>query len=316
MNKVQARGEKTHERKANWLRIFLRVGKGYLDPAFWQPSAPMRPFGVVAAGFVLVGVLIAGPARAEQPFESWGRYDERSTMRIDHEIWEDFLLHYVRQDRDGVHRLAYGSVKDRDRKALARYVDAMVRIQLDAYRRSEQLAYWINLYNALLVKLVLDHYPLASIRQIERQDAGLKGSAWEQPLVEMNGVPLSLDDIEKRILQPIWADPRLYYAITCAAIGCPNLQPIPFSGDEIERQLSDAAMAYVNDPRCISIKDGELRVSSLYRWHFNAFGGSDQAIIRHLLAYAEPELAMSLQEFDRLNGDHFDWRLNDAANAN
>ena len=73
-------------------------------------------------------------------------------------------------------------------------------------------------------------------------------------------------------------------------------------------------MAYVNDPRCIAIKNGELHVSSLYRWHIRAFGGSEQSVIQHLMAYAEPDLAMALQKFDRLNGDHFDWRLNDSAN--
>ncbi len=237
-------------------------------------------------------------------------------MRIDHKIWEDFLLHYVRQGGDGVHRVAYGSVRDRDREALSRYIDAMTRVELEAYRRSEQMAYWINLYNSLLVKLVLDNYPLASIRRVDRQDGGVKETVWERPLVVIDGMPLSLDDIERDILQPTWDDPRLYYAITCAAVGCPNLQPIPFIGDEIERQLSDAAMAYVNDPRCIAIEDGELHVSSLYRWHVNAFGGSEQAIIQHLMAYAEPDLAMSLQKFDRLSGDHFDWRLNDVANGN
>ena len=276
----------------------------------------MKSFGITVAGVLLTWMVCAGPVMSDEPLGRWGRHDARSAMRIDHEIWEDFLLHYVRQDRDGVHRIAYGRVKERDRESLARYIASMVRINLGAYQRSEQLAYWINLYNSLLIKFVLDHYPIASIRQIERQDAEQKSSAWERPLVEIDGISLSLDDIEKRILSPIWDDPRLYYAITCAAIGCPNLQPVPFSGDDIERQLSDAAMAYVNDPRCISINDGELHVSSLYRWHFKAFGGSDQAIIWHLMAYAEPDLAMSLQNFDRLSGDHFDWRLNDAVNPN
>jgi hypothetical protein len=274
----------------------------------------MRRLGVAMTGLWLIGTLFSGPLLAEQSFERLSRYDERSAMRINHEIWESFLLHYVRQDENGVHRVAYSSVKDRDREALSRYIDAMAGMNLEAYRRSEQLAYWINLYNALLVKLVLDNYPLASIRQMQQQGAGLKGTAWARPLVVVEGVPLSLDDIETRILQPIWGDPRLYYAISCAAVGCPDLQPIPFTGDEIERQLSDAAMAYVNDPRCIAIENGELHVSSLYRWHLKAFGGSEQAIIQHLMAYAEPDLAMSLQKFDRLNGDHFDWRLNDAAN--
>lgn len=274
----------------------------------------MRSLAALLMGYWLVWGLFAGSAQAQQQLERWSRHDERSAMRIDHEIWESFLLHYVRQDADGVHRVAYGSVKDRDREALARYIEFMAGIDQEAYRRSEQLAYWINLYNALMVELVLDHYPVASVRQMQRRDEGAKGSAWERPVIVIDGISLSLDDIEKNILQPLWNDPRLYYAITCAAVGCPNLQPIPFSGDEIERQLSDAAMAYVNDPRCISIKNGELHVSSLYRWHLEAFGGSEQAVIQHLMAYAEPDLAMALQKFDRLNGDHFDWRLNDTIN--
>lgn len=264
------------------------------------------------AVLVLVGFVASmGIAKAQQSFERWNSFDERSAMRVDHGIWEDFLLHYVRPSTDGVHRVAYGDVKDRDRQALERYIETLGTIDLAAYRRSEQFAYWINLYNALVVKLVLDNYPIASIRKLDRSGSGSKGNAWQRPLIVIDGVSLSLDDIETRIMTPIWNDPRLYYAITCAAVGCPNLQPVPFSGDSLEQQLSDAAMAYVNDPRCIEIEAGELHVSSLYRWHQKAFGGSERAIIQHLMAYAEPDLAMSLQEFDRLNGDHFDWRLND-----
>ncbi|MEM7041541.1 MAG: DUF547 domain-containing protein [Pseudomonadota bacterium] len=244
-------------------------------------------------------------------FERWQRHDEGSAMQVDHQAWEGFLLNYIRPGQDGVHRLAYGEVSDRDRQALAGYVDAMTGVDIDIYRRPEQMAYWINLYNALMVTLVLDHYPIASIRKIERQGAASKTGPWNRPLVVIDGMSLSLNDIEHRILKPIWGDPRMHYAITCAAVGCPNLQPVPFSGSQLDRQLSEAAMAYVNDPRCIAIENGELHVSSLYRWNLKAFGGSERAVIEHLMAYAEPDLAMQLQSFDRLHGDRFDWRLND-----
>ena len=234
-------------------------------------------------------------------------------MWIDHAAWEKFLLHYLRPGGDGVHRVAYGDVTDRDRSQLSSYVHAMGEVNITGYRRSEQVAYWINLYNALLVKMVLDHYPIASIRKLERLDTGSKSSPWNRPLIVKQGVALSLNDIEHRILKPIWDDPRLHYAINCAAVGCPNLQPTPFTGIQLDQQLSDAAMAYVNDPRCIAIENGELHVSSLYRWNLQSFGGSERGVIQHLMAYAEPDLAMSLQRFDRLHGDRFDWRLNDAA---
>ena len=270
--------------------LCLAVLFGWLGPASTTPIADDR----------------------REAFEHWKQHDMGSAMRIDHAAWEAFLLHYLRPGKDGVHRLAYGRVSEQDYAALSDYIDAMTRVDIILYRRSEQMAYWINLYNALTVKLIIDHYPIASIRKIRRQSDGPKTTPWSWPLVTIDGVSLSLNDIENRILTPIWSDPRVHYAITCAAVGCPNLQPVPFSGPLLEQQLSDAVMAYVNDPRCIRIEDDELHVSSFYRWNLQAFGGSERAIIQHLMAYAEPDLAMRLQTFDRLHGDRFDWRLNDS----
>jgi len=268
----------------------------------------------VTAVFWIVFALAIPPASAEgrgQAFERWHQHDEKSAMRVNHDPWEVFLLNYLRPGEDGVHRVAYGEVKDRDRRILADYIDAMSVVDIIAYQRSEQLAYWINIYNALMVKLVLDSYPIASIRKLEQPGGGKKSNPWNRPLIAIDKVSLSLNDIERYILKSNWDDPRIHYAITCPAVGCPNLQATPFSGVQLDQQLSDAAMAYVNDPRSVVIEGGRLHVSSLYRWNLQAFGGSERAIIEHLMAYAEPDLAMSLQGFDRLHGDRFDWRLND-----
>jgi hypothetical protein len=259
---------------------------------------------------VLSPVIGLAAERAEI-FEQWRRHDESSALRIDHRSWETFLLNYLRPGEDGIHRLAYGHVKERDYKKLDRYIEKLGGVDVSMYARAEQLAYWINLYNALTVKLVLDHYPFASIQKLGVPGDETISDVWRRELVTIAGVRLSLDDIEEEILEPIWDDPRVHYAITCPAIGCPNLQPIPFDGAQLERQLSDAAMAFVNDPRCIHIQGDQLHVSSFYRWHLEEFGGSERAVINHLMAYAEPELAMELQRFDRLHGDIFDWRLND-----
>jgi len=252
-------------------------------------------------------------ADREAAFERWRTHDQSSAMRVDHRNWEAFLLNYLRPGEDGVHRVAYGGVKIRDRRRLHKYIEKMSEVDITAYRRSEQLAYWINLYNALTVKIVLDHYPFATIKKLGIPDDQRTANAWNSQQVTIDGVTLSLDDIEQGILEPIWSDPRIYYAITCPAIGCPNLQPIPFSGDRLERQLNDAAITFVNDARCIRIRGGELHVSSFYRWRLEAFGGTERSVINHLMGYAEPELALALQVFDRMHGDLFDWRLNDFA---
>ncbi len=259
---------------------------------------------------LLFVLLLTGAASVVTPqSDLWGRWqahDPTSVAQIDHTPWEDFLMRYLRIGADGVHRVAYGNVDDTDRAALDRYLGYMAAIPIEKYNRDEQLAYWINLYNALLVRLVLDNYPVRSV-----QDIG-DGGPWDEKLIEVADVPLSLDDIQHRILRSIWRDPRIHYALSCAAVGCPNLQPEAYRGPEVQDQLTAAAMAYINDPRCIRTEGSRLFVSSIFRWYKEDFGGTDRAIINHLMAYAEPMLAMKLQKFGRITGDMFDWRLNDA----
>ena len=287
-----------------------RLLAGWFAGSLTLPTCHVALFAVLGLATVLFPAIGLAAERAVV-FEQWRLHDESSAMKVDHRNWEAFLLNYLRPGADGIHRLAYGRVKKRDYNSLSRYIQKLSKVEVSAYARSEQLAYWINLYNALTVKLVLDHYPFASIQKLGKPGDETRSSVWGRGLVTIAGVSLSLDDIEKRILQPIWDDPRVHYAITCPAVGCPNLQPVPFVGAQLERQLSDAAMAFVNDPRCIHIRGDQLHVSSFYRWHLEEFGGTERAVINHLMAYAEPELAMALQRFDRLHGDIFDWRLND-----
>jgi hypothetical protein len=275
------------------------------------PDRPSRrPWRRLLGGLLGALVLIAGAAAAEPGGEGWQRWaahDPGSTREIEHDGWEFFLTRYVRIGPDGVHRVAYGRITAADRERLDHYIAGLAGAPLQRHSRKEQLAYWINLYNALVVRVVLDHYPIGSVRDID-DGAG----PWHRELVEIDGVALSLHDIEHHILRPIWDDQRILYALSCGAVGCPDLRPKPYRGATVDQQLTRAAMAYVNDPRCILIESQRLIVSSLFRWHRREFEDDDRKVISHLLAFAEPHLAMKLQEFDRISGEMFDWRLNDA----
>ena len=274
----------------------------------------MRPLLVPVLG--LLAVLVCADGQAAPPADLWSRWlahDPDSTRRIDHGEWDAFLVRYLRIGADGVHGVAYGEVTPADRARLGRYIAYLAGLPISEYARPEQMAYWINLYNALVVRVVVDHYPIASIRDVGSPPGAPGTGPWRQELVEIEGVPVSLNDIAHRILRPIWRDPRVHYALSCGAVGCPNLQPEPFAADQLERQLSEAAMAYVNHSRCIRIEGDQLGLSSLYRWYRDDFGGTDRAVINHLMAYAEPGLAMKLQRFDRISDHGFNWRLNDAA---
>jgi hypothetical protein len=248
-------------------------------------------------------------------WERWYAHDPDSTREVDHSAWGSFLTSYVRIGPDSIHRVAYGQVTPVDRKALDDYLAELSRTPIGQYNRTEQLAYWINLYNALTVRTVLRYYPVASIRDIDLGSRRLQQGPWDTPLIEVERQMLSLNDIQNRIVRPIWRDPRTLHALSCAARSCPNLQPEPFTSDRLDHQLSDAAMSYVNDPRCIQIEDRQLLVSSLFRWYREDFGGSDRAVIHYLMGFAEPGLAIRLQQFDQIDGDFFDWRLNDSTRS-
>jgi hypothetical protein len=267
---------------------------------------------MVALAAMLAPALGPGAAAAPRAelWPRWQAHDPAAQTRIEHGAWAGFLARYVAAGADGINRVAYGEVTPGDRAQLERYVEALAGLPISRYARAEQMAYWINLYNALTVRLVLAHYPVASIRDIDISPGLFSDGPWGRQLVAIEGEPVSLDDIEHRILRPIWHDARIHYALNCAALGCPSLQPEPFLAEHLEEQLERAARAYVNHPRAVTIADGELVVSSIYEWFKEDFGGTDQGVIAHLRCYAAPALARALERFSALDDDRYDWRLN------
>jgi hypothetical protein len=263
-----------------------------------------------ATYFVLVWAPAAAAPKAEL-WQRWAAHDRASTITIDHDSWDRFVRTYVARFPDGVNRVAYADVTVADHKLLESYIDKLKAIAISAYNRDEQRAYWINLYNALTVKVVLDHYPVKSIRQIKPTLFSI--GPWRRKRITVESVELSLDDIEHRILRPIWRDPRLHYALNCASIGCPNLLERAFTAANSEALLTQAAHAYVNNARGAEVRSNRLVVSSIYKWYREDFGNTDAGVIDHLQRYAEPELSAQLRRITRIAAYRYDWALNDAA---
>lgn len=264
--------------------------------------------------FALSGFMFLESALAPKA-ELWPRWQEYSAVsrdRVDHRAWDTFLKSYLRQGPDGVNRLQYGRVTETSKKALHDYLNRLRQTPVKLLNRREQKAYWINLYNALTVRLVLEYFPVASIQDIDVSSPPF-GGPWDRKLLGINGAPVSLNDIEHRILRPIWRDPRIHYAVNCASIGCPNLLPVAFTGDNANTLLELAAHAYVNHPRGARIEDGKLIVSKIYGWFADDFGGSEKSVIAHLKSYAEKPLLMALRGRDAIDKYEYDWTLNVAA---
>lgn len=265
------------------------------------------------AALLLALALLAGAAGAAPKAELWERWtisDPASTRVVDHSMWARFLAQYLVSSADGINRLRYGAVTFEDGGLLRVYLDDLQRSEVSTLNRAEQRAYWINLYNAQTVKLVLERYPVPSIMAIAISPGFFTKGPWGAKLLKVEDQTLSLDDIEHRILRPIWNDPRTHYALNCAALGCPSLAREPYTAAGMDAMLDAAARAYVNHSRGARVQDGRLHVSSIYTWFAADFGGAD-GVIAHLRRYAEPDLAARLKGIDRISGDAYDWRLND-----
>lgn len=254
--------------------------------------------------------VMAAPASRLWP--RWERYDPASPRAVDHSAWDEFLRRFRRAGADGVARVAYAAVEPLSRQALADYIGRLQAVAIDDLARAEQLAFWVNLYNALTVKTVLDHYPVRSIRDIDISPGLFADGPWGRKLATVAGEGLTLDDIEHRILRPIWRDPRLHYAVNCASLGCPDLPAAAFTGANAEAALEAATRAYINHPRGARIERGRLVASKIYSWFQEDFGGSEAGVLAHLARYAGPELAAALRDRTRIDDYEYDWALNDS----
>ncbi len=234
---------------------------------------------------------------------------EGSTLKVDNSDWALILKRYISVGPTGINRFSYATVTAPDRVRLNEYIASLAKVDPSALSANEQRAYWINFYNALTINVVLDHYPVNSIRAIK--SGVFTPGPWDLVLTKVDGHPLTLNNIEHDILRANWHDPRVHYAVNCASLGCPNLAAVPYTGAKLGEQLDKAARAFINHPRAVSVKDGRITLSKIYDWYSDDFGdGSQKAVVHHIKQYADPKLKSQLAQSSDIADYQYDWRLN------
>lgn len=263
---------------------------------------------------VLTTLTLSGEARADAAQDLFARAAASSSQTIDHSVWDRLLKTYVKPGSDGMNRVDYAAFKSTGQGELKLYIGRLETVDPRELNRAEQFALLANLYNARTIDIVLDHYPLGSIKDISLGGdlfAAFTGGPWKAKVTQLGGVALSLDDIEHGILRPVFKDPRVHYAVNCASIGCPNIGTEAFTGARLNQQLVAAARAYVNHPRGVRIEGATAAVSSIYTWFKGDLGGEDRGVLAHLLKYAAEPLAEKLRTVSSISYQTYDWGLND-----
>jgi Protein of unknown function, DUF547 len=162
--------------------------------------------------------------------------------------------------------------------------------------KNEKLAYWINAYNALTIKLILDNYPLPKITNLDG------GKTWDVKRFTLGGKKYSLNDIENTIVRPM-GEPRIHFALNCAAKSCPPLFNEAFVADKLTAQLEARTRKFINDPKYNVIKGSDIKISNIFNWYGKDFDN----VVNFINRYA----AVKLKSDVKIGFGEYDWNLNE-----
>lgn len=233
------------------------------------------------------------------------------TARVNYAAFDQFLERYWVLDENGIARLRYHAVSESDQARLIAFVDGLQNTDPDTLDRDERLAYWINLYNAQTIRVVLDNYPVDSIRDIK--DGPFSIGPWARKDLVVNDTQISLNDIEHGIIRPAFNEPRIHYALNCAATSCPNLAPQAWQAEGLDAALDAAEQAYLADPRGVRVDaHGRIVASKIFIWFQEDFGENGAEVAARLASIAPDPTGAAIAARGRIDRYEYDWALNES----
>lgn len=228
-------------------------------------------------------------------------YSRSTSYPVTHEMFTGVLLKSV--DEQGW--VDYAALQGED-AALNAYLDQLSHAHPNAknWNDNESKAYWINAYNAFTLRLILDHYPTESIKDI-KSGIPFINSVWDIGFIKIEGKSYSLNDIEHRILRPNFKDPRIHFAINCASVSCPVLRREAYEATSLEFQLNEQARLFINDPSRNQIEAGNVKISRIFKWFEGDFTRDSD-----LLTFINQYSHLKIPKEATLEYLPYDWRLN------
>jgi len=218
---------------------------------------------------------------------------------VDHRLWGTLLHRYV--DQNG--RVAYRDLRTRDYTSFAEYLKLLAEAKVEGMSETEEKAFWINAYNAIIIQGILNGHTAESFLSRKRL------FSWYA--LSLVGRARTPDEVEHQILRKKFRDPRVHFALVCASTSCPKLRPEAYVPERLDQQLDDAARTFVNDPLRNHIETGHVAVSSIFQWFAQDFSDQAGTVPKFLLRFVAEEKKATLEN---LTGEllylEYNWTLN------
>ncbi len=169
-----------------------------------------------------------------------------------------------------------------------------------SWSRNEKLAYWINVYNAFTIQLILENYPISSITKIDN------GKPWDRKFIKIGSKTYSLNQVENEIIRPTFKEPRIHFAVNCAAVSCPKILNAAFVADKLESQLTKQTKYFVNNTSKNKLSQNSIQVSKIFEWYavdFKSAGG--------VAAFVKKYANSSVSSSAKVSYLEYKWDLNE-----
>lgn len=210
----------------------------------------------------------------------------------DHTQWNTLLQKHV----SATGKVNYAGFKA-DKAKLQTYLDVLAASPVqDNWSRAEKMAYWINVYNAFTIKLIVDNYPVSSITKLHN------GKPWDVKWIKLGNKTYSLNEVENDILRPKYQDARIHFAVNCAAKSCPPLLNRAWTGENLKSYLEKQTAAFINNAKYNTISARKVEVSKIFEWYASDFGN----LIEFLNKYSKT----SINKGASVSYKEYDWGLN------
>jgi hypothetical protein len=225
-----------------------------------------------------------------------------SQEHLKHEKWTNLLEKHV--DESG--NVDYKGFKE-DESQLDAYLKVLSNNHPQtSWKKNDQLAFWINAYNAFTVKLIVKHYPVKTIKELGGSIYKIN-TPWDIKFIKIGEETYDLNNIEHGIIRKEFNEPRIHFAVNCASISCPKLRNEAYVGSKLDSQLDDQAKSFINNPSKNNIKKKTAQLSKLFRWFKGDFENGKTTVIDFINKYAETKITKKTK-IDYLE---YDWNLNE-----